>query len=791
MKMSCKTIWAKLVTAFSAVLFMIGLVSSVAFVTWGILDQKMDMMVDGSIPALTASYQLERNSAELQTYLNELDTTASLARLGQIHTDVDLELDQLNHTISTLETMTPTNQLAELYLLLNQDIQRYGLLLETKLNLAQERQKVTETILWLHQDLLDEITPLNQELEWQVTNSHNTSLSDKKLALLNKDFTVLQELRLQESKLIALVQEIIDQHPHRNLSSAFQFISYKIQELNALSNAMQHNAASIALSQLVAELADIVKPDGQLYQLLSQTKSTQSAVEQQKAAIKSRLSLQQEYIRQLVSETRRTLNHIQDDAKQTVRIGNHTLIAVLLCALLSSIFICTYFVRKRIVARLHDLSLALNAVVSGKKELAVSVSGQDEIGRLGQDLRNYLLQRQEMEKTNALNLINNTEASIITCTTRGCIESVNSRARELFPRLCADIMPSETIWALFAPHQQASLKAIFAEASPLLKDGAHSLTLGLGADGQQRYFRLDLRLYQQNNQPKVIITLTDITEQENIARWLEQKVEEKTLSLSASNAALQDEIEERKRAEADLVTTQDELIQAAKMAAVGQAMTTLAHELNQPLSALSTYIYTVQMTYDEEQYPAINDTMVKMDEICERMDRIIANLRSFSKKTSSTRPVTKTSLSIAAANAIEIAACRAKQHSIELHNELDRECHAFGEPIQIEQILVNLLLNSCDALAPQVETVGRVSIAEISRTDDCVTIACCDNGPGFDPDITHKIFTPFTTTKEVGLGLGLNICRSIMDRMNGSIRLASALNGGAMIILELPINAAN
>jgi len=323
----------------------------------------------------------------------------------------------------------------------------------------------------------------------------------------------------------------------------------------------------------------------------------------------------------------------------------------------------------------------------------------------------------------------------------------------------------------------------------LLRDGAFNLTLAINhTHHQTRYFRLDLHVFQQNTQPKVIITLTDITEQENIARWLEQKVKEKTQSLTTTNAVLHDEIEERKRAEANLVSTQEELIQAAKMAVVGQAMTTLAHELNQPLSALSTYIFTVQMTYDGRQYPELHDTMEKMNEICERMDQIIANLRSFSKKPMASSPAVIVDLHQATESAIGIVACRAKQHNIQLCNLLDDSCFCVGELIQIEQVIVNLLINSCDALAPFIDKQSRIGIIKLSRTDQSITLACCDNGPGFDCEIINKLFTPFTTTKEVGLGLGLSICRSIMTRLNGSIQLASTLDGGAMIVLEFPAN---
>lgn len=783
------TIGSRLVAAFTCILLMICLVSIVAFTTWETLDSQVDLMVDDNIPALKASYQLERSSAELQAYLNEVYTTRNLLRLNQLKVRLENEMTELNRATITLTSLPLVSNLRQEYSELANDIQIYTTLQANKIELNQKLNKTSETILWLHQDIVDELTPLNQELEWQIINSRTASLNSTTQISLYSDFSALQQLTVNENELISLVQEVIRQHQQRNLSSAFQFIGYKTLEIELLSNTLLHNATSITHHQLLLELIAIVRPDSKLHQLLQNIVTIDLQTDNQKQTIKTRLNFQQEQINKLVNQASQELKGIKHEAKTTVRTGNQVLFVVLLSALFCSTFICTYFVRKRIVGRLHDLSLALSAVVTGEVELPVSVTGHDEIGQLGSNLRNFCLQRQEIEKTNALNLINNTQASIITCTTQGMIESVNNQAKELFPLLSSSHVKSETIWGLFEPQKHQQMKSIFTSRSTLLREGAYCLTMAMNDEYlQTRYFRLDLRVFQQNKIPKVIITLTDITEQENIARWLEHKVEEKTQTLSATNAALHDEIEERKRAEANLVTAQDELIQSAKMAVVGQAMTTLAHELNQPLSALSTYIFTVQMTFNETQYPELNDTVAKMNEICERMDHIIANLRNFSKKTTTSKLNSVVNLYQATLNAIDIVAYRAKQHNIKFNNQLKPCSTCLGEPIQIEQVIVNLLVNSCDALAPLVNINGHVDIIELGRSEQRLTIACSDNGQGFDKEIINKLFTPFTTTKEVGLGLGLNICRSIMIRMNGSIQLASTLNGGAMIVLEFPIN---
>jgi len=743
-------------------------------------------MLNENIPALKASYQLERSSAELQAYLNEIRTTQTLVRFNQLKAGLQNGLEAINQSTIKLTKSKVVNNLREEYQILGFDIKRNIKLLTLKVQLKQQLAKTLETILWLHQDIVDELNPLLQEMEWQITRDH-VMVNSVSQSTLYDDFSTLQMLTINENELVSLVQEIIRQYKQRNLNSAFHFLGYKTSEIEILSKKLQHNAASITHRQLLLELISIVRPDGKLQSILNQLMDVTEQANQQDITIKLRLASQQKQIKNLVNKASIELAGIKLDAEKTISTGNVVLFFVLVSALLSSAFIYMYFVRKRIFGRLYDLSVSLNAVVTGETSLPISVTGQDEIGRLGENLQNFCLQMQEIEKTNALNLINNTQASIITCTTEGTIESMNSSAKELFPLHGISAEP-DSIWQLFDLKQHQQLKEIFFSHSTLLREGAYNLTLAINDTHHSiQYFRLDLRVFQQNMIPKVIVTLTDITEQENIARWLEQKVKEKTQSLTSTNAVLHGEIEERKRAEANLVATQEELIQAAKMAVLGQAMTTLAHELNQPLSALSTYIYTVQMTYHEGEYPEIYKTMGLMDEICERMDTIIANLRSFSKKPMASTLTHKVNMHHATDNAIGIAASRAKQHNIQLNNLLDNHCFCIGELIQIEQVIVNLLLNSCDALAPLVKVQGCVYICQLARTEHSLILACCDNGSGFDHEIINQLFTPFTTTKEVGLGLGLNICRSIMTRLNGTIQLASTLDGGAMIVLEFQV----
>ncbi|MGF1861371.1 ATP-binding protein, partial [Photobacterium profundum] len=116
-------------------------------------------------------------------------------------------------------------------------------------------------------------------------------------------------------------------------------------------------------------------------------------------------------------------------------------------------------------------------------------------------------------------------------------------------------------------------------------------------------------------------------------------------------------------------------------------------------------------------------------------------------------------------------------------NTINQDLFANADQVQFEQVLVNLLVNSCDAVAGQEQR--EISVFSLLNNTQLLRIAVSDTGNGFDAEIIKKLFIPFTTTKDVGLGLGLSICRSIMNRLGGDIFLASTIEGGAMVVLEL------
>ncbi|MEC5317984.1 ATP-binding protein [Brenneria populi subsp. brevivirga] len=242
---------------------------------------------------------------------------------------------------------------------------------------------------------------------------------------------------------------------------------------------------------------------------------------------------------------------------------------------------------------------------------------------------------------------------------------------------------------------------------------------------------------------------------------------------------LEQEITERKAIENNLRTAQDELIQAAKLATVGQTMTTLAHEINQPLNALSLYLFTSEQAMNQQDGDTVSANITKMRALLLRIDGIIRHLRQFSRRSDSDTPLAPIDLHQSALSAWELLALRHRPLNARLilPEKLD---WAIGENIRVQQVLVNLLTNALEAVT---ETAPRITLSQITQGGETLLLIE-DNGPGWPLALAPRLLKPFTTSKDIGLGIGLSISRSIMRQCGGELYLASTLDRHALVILQ-------
>lgn len=762
-------------------------VSGVAVYNWETLDDHIEEIVTVNMPTLRSSYQLERNTAGLQAALNKISMNTDPVVHKELQQKITAKLQLINLAIKDTVSMEQYNAILATQKGLAETLSQYNQQLEQRNLQRSTLLQVENNIHWIHQDLINELPLLQQEVEWQLTRMLPNIIDTNAIIDVMTEFSLIQSITVKENELHQLAQEIILQHHTRDLSNAFYFIGYKIAEVQTMSEQLSHYPSTSTYREHLNDLITIVAPNGQLEQQLRKDSEIYHAITQYEQDIQQRLARQEALIQKMVTDADASLINLNDQTRNAIIISNLILLGAVCLSILLAIILSIYLVGRGIVKRLNTLGRHLHEVTKGNLNVEIQVTGNDEIGLIGESLRQFCLQMQEMERTNALNLINNTQASIITCDLVGQVESVNSSAQHLFQQ--QNKAEDMVVWQLFNSNIDSRLESLFHPASPLLENGACNLTLKHFHNAEHLYLRLDFRLFKQGTIDKVIITMTDITEQEKAARWLESIVYEKTESLTSRNRQLRAEIEDRKRIEQDLRSTQDELIQAAKMAVVGQTMTSLAHELNQPLSAISTHVFATKMAVKQSRIDKLPSSLEKIEGLTARMGRIIASLRNFSKKQSADNPLKNIAVYDSVDQAMQIVEGRARVQKTTIENAISPELTINADDVQFEQVLVNLLVNSCDAVASCDNRHIRVHL--LSQNNNTTLIAVSDSGKGFDATMMEKLFTPFTTTKDVGLGLGLSICRSILTRFGGSISLASALEGGAMVILELPTHENN
>ena len=266
---------------------------------------------------------------------------------------------------------------------------------------------------------------------------------------------------------------------------------------------------------------------------------------------------------------------------------------------------------------------------------------------------------------------------------------------------------------------------------------------------------------------------------------LERRIAERTADLRASNERLKGQIRERRQAEETLRRAQDELVQAGKLAAIGQMSTSIAHELNQPLAALRTLSGNTVRFLERGALETASTNLKTINELIDRMGRITASLRSFARRGDDQG---EASLGKAVDAAFQVLGARLDAVPLTVHRDF-APAQLQIDQTRLEQILVNLIGNALDAMqaqpAPQLWLEGQ-------SAEGKYRLLVRDNGHGIDPETRKHLFEPFFTTKpgEQGLGLGLTLSASLAAATGGSLAVEHPASGGTAFALNLPLAGA-
>lgn len=268
------------------------------------------------------------------------------------------------------------------------------------------------------------------------------------------------------------------------------------------------------------------------------------------------------------------------------------------------------------------------------------------------------------------------------------------------------------------------------------------------------------------------------------------ELDDLVLAFNELNARIQ--LESKKRAD-----TESQIIHLERIGTMGELATSLAHELNQPLSGILGYsdIATrlVNRIESPEKHKQERDDQAgvrleltrclnKIGDEAERAAGIIKRTREFVKRDSSNAE--RVDLLSVVKDSIALIEHRGLSHGVSFCCSAEFSVYVKLDKVQLQQVLVNLFNNAIQALSDLDD--GRV-IVSIKRLEDQVQLTVSDNGPGIDEDVKAHLFEAFRTTKEDGLGLGLVICRNIIEASQGNLGAQNNEQGGADFILTLPI----
>ncbi|GAB2583612.1 ATP-binding protein [Nitrincola alkalisediminis] len=379
-------------------------------------------------------------------------------------------------------------------------------------------------------------------------------------------------------------------------------------------------------------------------------------------------------------------------------------------------------------------------------------------------------------------IIDNTHAGLITLDEQGLMRYLNPTAEKLFGIKADEIREHYFSQLLSEADRSVCWRHIMNDAP----DAPDELTIEAQAYHKGRgWFPIELTIGRMEvaGERQFMLTIHDITERKLYEQRLQQardalesRVEERTSDLRQINMRLLDEMSQHRH-------TQNELIQTAKLAVLGQMAAGINHELNQPLTAIRHYADNAKAFLERGRFEVVSSNLSEISGLTERMAKIIHPLKEFSRKSTGQSEVV--CLKAVRDGAMSVMYGQLEKEGIEVSwpSGLE-EVYVTADSLRLEQVFVNLLANAIQAMEGYENP--RIDVS-LTSSQSMIDISFRDYGPGInDP---QRIFEPFYTTKTAGqgLGLGLSISQRIAESLQGSLIAKNHADGGAVFVISLPM----
>lgn len=240
------------------------------------------------------------------------------------------------------------------------------------------------------------------------------------------------------------------------------------------------------------------------------------------------------------------------------------------------------------------------------------------------------------------------------------------------------------------------------------------------------------------------------------------------------------DLTERQQAEVRLQELQSELVHVSRLTALGEMASALAHEINQPLSAIANYLKGSRMLLARDEIPheRVAEAVDRAATEALRAGDIIRRLRDFVARGETERTIESLPKLLEEASALALVG--AKEHGIRVQYRFDPDVDlVLADKVQIQQVVLNLVRNAVDAMADPVSARRELTVTIEPADNDMAQVSVIDTGPGIDTEVAEKLFQPFITTKRTGMGVGLSISRTIVEAHGGRIWARQRSGGGA------------
>ena len=252
-----------------------------------------------------------------------------------------------------------------------------------------------------------------------------------------------------------------------------------------------------------------------------------------------------------------------------------------------------------------------------------------------------------------------------------------------------------------------------------------------------------------------------------------------SMGLTEMTARASSEATRRQATEVRLEEMQAELAHASRVSAMGTMASALAHELNQPLTAVANYVEAARDLLDlpnAENIAIVREALGDAATQAVRAGQIVRRLRDFIARGDTDKRVENLRGLINEANALALIGVA--ELGIDIRIDIDdRIGGVLVDKVQIQQVLVNLIRNAVEALTDA--PTQRLTIAAVPVANQMVEVSVIDTGPGVEAEVKAKLFQPFVSTKNAGMGLGLSICQTIIEAHDGTIGHDQPVGGGA------------